>query len=87
VISNNTRKRVERTWRAFCRAVVAAEGEHGAPLLAYFGETQTICDHARLEDHHEGRLPVGGGRDHEDGGACLIYLPRVPGFSQDGGGW
>lgn len=86
-ISDRTRQLVERRWRAFCEAVKQAEVEHGAPVEAYFGESQVICDSRRLRDHHDQRGGVHGGLDFKDGGAILLHLPRVKGFHQDGGGW
>lgn len=87
MISRKTQRLIERRWRAFCQAVIAAEAEHGAPLTACFGESQTICDKQRMEAHHCRQLGHSGGTPYDEGGAILIGLPMVDGFDQDGGGW
>jgi hypothetical protein len=83
-VSSKTEALVKRRWRAFCEAVVKAGIEHGRPIEAYFGEGQHIVDIERLGQWHEAD---GSNDDWQDGGCCLILLPDVAGFGQDGGGW
>lgn len=75
-------KEVERTWVAFCEAVVAAQEAEGRRLTCYFGESQTVCDAGLLAEWHDN--PVGGPDQDE---VILLSLPEVKGFHQDGGGW
>lgn len=84
-ISPGTKRRVERAWRAFARAVIAAENEHGAKLSAYIGASANVCDDARLEASHQGKASMPGGSDYADGGSIVIHLPHVAGFTFDGG--
>jgi len=100
-ISDKTQKLIQRRWRAFCEAVKQGQEEHGQRVECYFGESQVVCDYARLDAHHglgdgSGRgsalaqasgLTSSGGTDWERGGSILVDLPYVEGFCQDGGGW
>jgi len=82
MITLKTQRLIERRWRAFCEAVVQAQHEHGGPIDALFGESQTLVDRGRRDAIAPGNFSA-----EHPGGAVLMELPDVDGFHQDGAGW